>query len=466
MADADEKAPAVKRLQYLLDGRRVRVSDLLEAELLAPGARLRYDRLGQSNYATVTDGGELELDDGRRFKTPSGAGDAVSGISTPGWNVWRVEDSGRLLDDLRQELLALAAADAPQGQTPEPVDDVPDHEPDAAAHALAQERYVFLAQARATAQEGKPTAMSVRDLLERWGASRRGAVISQGIEADLANHGLTAQPDFRMIGLDGQVALQMQALRYETPQPADANGEEELPREIRRTVGTLASASGGVTSVTRDATITEALTKMLLDDYSQLAVLSSPRQLAGAVTWKSITEARNVKPDATVRDALVAAEPVAYDRDLREILPQLQENGYVFVKGSTNTIDGVVTTTDVVGLYGEVEEPFLLLGELDLALRAVITSTFAPGEINDVCNPDRDGEAALEKLSFGDYQRVLENPECWKKLGWALDRVVFTRRLEEIREFRNDFMHYNPDPDRAVIPKLREIIKVVRRYSA
>jgi len=61
---------------------------------------------------------------------------------------------------------------------------------------------------------------------------------------------------------------------------------------------------------------------------------------------------------------------------------------------------------------------------------------------------------------------VLENAACWAKLGWALDRGVFMKRLEQIREFRNDFMHYNPDPDRTVIPMLREMIKVVRRYSA
>jgi len=139
---------------------------------------------------------------------------------------------------------------------------------------------------------------------------------------------------------------------------------------------------------------------MQLDDYSQLAVLSG-RRLEGTVTWKSIAEARNVNAQATVRDALVAAEPVSYDRDLREILPELQQTGYVFVRGATNAIDGIVTATDVVGLYGEVEEPFLLLGELDLTLRAVIVATFTSQEINALCNPDQDADTTVDKLSFG-----------------------------------------------------------------
>jgi CBS domain-containing protein len=388
--------------------------------------------------------------------------------------VWVVEGSGRVLDELRQDLLARAAAEEPQGEAPEPTEGAgAGLAPGTDGQASAQERYRFLTKARQRAEKGEPVEMSVRDLLEHWGASRRGSVVSQAIDADLANHGLTAVPNYRMIGLDGPLSLRMQALPDDEPalpdeqqQPPVPDGEQELTRELRRTVGTLRSASGGVAAVSRDASITEALTTMLLDDYSQLAVLSGPRQLVGAVTWKSIAEARNVTAEATLRDALVGAEPVSYDRDLREILPELQETGYVFVKGATNTIDGIVTTTDVVGLYGEVEEPFLLLGELDLALRAVVVATFTPREINALCNPDGDADAAVDKLSFGDYQRVLENPGCWGQIGWALDRGVFMRRLEEIREFRNDFMHYNPDPDRAVIPKLREMIKVVRRYSA
>lgn len=468
MTEHSDQAPEPKRLQYLLNGRRVKVGDLLEAGLLAAGDTLRYDRLGQPHIATVTAAGELELADGRRFKTPSGAGDAVSGISTPGWDVWIVESTGRPLDDLRQELLALAARE-PQDEQPAPAEPVePGLVPKADGQAAAHERYLFLARVRETAAKGEPVEMTVRDLLERWGASRRGAVISQVIDADLANHGLTTVPDYRMIGLDGPVSLQMQTLQSageEQPQPPVPGGEEELTRELRRTVGTLPSASGGVAAVSRDSSITEALTIMQLDDYSQLAVLSG-RRLEGAVTWKSITEARNVNAEATLRDALVAAEPVPYDRDLREILPELQQTGYVFVRGATNAIDGIVTATDVVGLYGEVEEPFLLLGELDLTLRAVIVTTFTAQEINDLCNPDSDADAAADKLSFGDYQRVLENPACWAKLGWALDRRVFMERLEQIREFRNDFMHYNPDPDRTVIPRLREMINVVRRYSA
>ena len=51
------------RAKYLIDGRRVRVSDLLDAGLLQPGARLRFarNRIGSPHYATVMEKGRIRL---------------------------------------------------------------------------------------------------------------------------------------------------------------------------------------------------------------------------------------------------------------------------------------------------------------------------------------------------------------------------------------------------------------------
>lgn len=67
---------------------------------------------------------------------------------------------------------------------------------------------------------------------------------------------------------------------------------------------------------------------------------------------------------------------------------------------------------------------------------------------------------------MGDYQRVLENPERWKKLGWPLDRSIFIKRLDELRIVRNNVTHFNPDPVPAgTVEKLRSILKLLRDYA-
>lgn len=66
---------------------------------------------------------------------------------------------------------------------------------------------------------------------------------------------------------------------------------------------------------------------------------------------------------------------------------------------------------------------------------------------------------------MGDYQRALENPGSWAKLGWPLDRVAFVKRLDELRGVRNDVMRFNPDPVPAdSVEKLRNILGMLRQY--
>lgn len=82
-----------------------------------------------------------------------------------------------------------------------------------------------------------------------------------------------------------------------------------------------------------------------------------------------------------------------------------------------------------------------------------------------------------DDMTMGHYQRVLENPECWSTLGWALDRTAFIGQLDELRQVRNDVLHFNPDgvPDGAVenlrrmlglIPRVRVIGGLVRAIQA
>ncbi len=65
-------------------------------------------------------------------------------------------------------------------------------------------------------------------------------------------------------------------------------------------------------SVAPDASFEEAITLMLIQDFSQLAVMSGPRDLKGAVSWKSIAKARNADRDAKLSAAIVKSDPVPY----------------------------------------------------------------------------------------------------------------------------------------------------------
>jgi hypothetical protein len=90
-------------------GRRLLVSDLLEAGLLRSGDALTWERprLGRTYRASVLENGGIELEDGRQFSSPSVAAmRAAEAPAVDGWYAWRVDRlQGRLLNDLRIELV-------------------------------------------------------------------------------------------------------------------------------------------------------------------------------------------------------------------------------------------------------------------------------------------------------------------------------------------------------------------------
>jgi hypothetical protein len=219
-----------------------------------------------------------------------------------------------------------------------------------------------------------------------------------------------------------------------------------------------------VTSVGPHSTVEEAITKMLLNDFSQLAVLSGPRNPRGAVTWRSIAQAMHQKTDATVADALEPhVEVVPYDRDLFEVLPALLQRGFVLVQNESKKIAGIVTTADVAQRYGDMATPFFQLGELDQTLRWILSRAFDIQTVQQLCN--KTTVTSFDQLSIGDYQRVLENKDAWKTLGWPLDRAAFISRLEEIRLIRNKVMHFHPDPvPEDAVDKLRMFNTLLHQY--
>ena len=85
-------------------GTRESVADLLEAGLVVVGIRLVMTHGGKEHYATVVEGGVLDVD-GHREETPSGAARHVTGGSYNGWTVWSVVD-GESLAALRWRLRA------------------------------------------------------------------------------------------------------------------------------------------------------------------------------------------------------------------------------------------------------------------------------------------------------------------------------------------------------------------------
>ncbi|MEH0972813.1 CBS domain-containing protein [Micromonospora sp. CPCC 205546] len=454
------------RRELLINGRRVRIADLIDARLLAPGTELTYQqRIGETPHrATVTARGQLRLRDGREFDTPSRAAATVAGVrAVPGWAVWHVQPGGQTLHQLRLKLLKDVTEEVTSDQTQEEAEAV-------------RRRFSALEEARTEAEAGKPRTLTVREFIKYWSLHDRDRAANVQIDADLANHGLTTVPDFRAVSLDKTIRIVALPDDGTADTEAPTDGGKPTPSDINEesvdiglTLGNLLPGDMSLVSVPPTASFERAITAMQVDDFSQLAVLADPHTLDGAVTWESIAAARHRDRAATFSDAIDrrARERVFdYDTRLLDVLETLQQDGFIFVRDDQKKISGIITAADVVRKYDDTATPFFLIGEIDQELRHLLQNTFDEETVRQACVSAKLNFKSFDSMSIGQYQAVLDNPECWKQLDWPLDRKTFIARLDELRKVRNNVMHFNPDPVRPTeVRKLRNFLRLIRQYG-
>lgn len=309
-----------------------------------------------------------------------------------------------------------------------------------------------------------PSRETVRTFLLWFGAERRGYNVIRRVRSTLKRHGLTTSPDFEYTWLDGTIAF-LTALADGSGPAAAASGTASTDPTFR--IGRLDAANKAPIAVRPDATLQQAVTIMLTNDFSQLPVMTGPRELKGMVSWKTIGSRLALKrPCVNVRDAMEPAQVVSVDESLFDAIARIASHDYVLVQAADKTYTGIVTASDFNFQFQALAEPFLLVGEIENGLRRILHQKFNLKELEEAKAPGDDGRTieSPSDLTLGEYVRLIEPEKRWKKLKIEIDRVEFLQRLNRVREVRNDVMHFDPDglsPDDLIF--LREFAQFLKR---
>lgn len=324
----------------------------------------------------------------------------------------------------------------------------------------------FLTEAKDKAKTD-PLQVQIRDLLEAWGSSRRSHSAVARIEQDLRQNGLQTDPPFTSGWIGGEVRLVPLAIHESSNGKVASNEPPEMStQEATLMVGSLPSANQGICSIQPQDTLLKAQSLMMQHDYSQLAVISGKRTVVGAITWESIAQAR-LRGQDSIDECTEKCEIVDYEAPLLPEIPRITSNGYVLVS-RLKRVCGIVTTSDLSDEFSRLAKPFLLLGEIERRLRITVSATFTGLELQEFRDP-QDKNRAIESasdLTFGEYVRLLEKPDNWNRLGWPADRKVFLSGLIQVRDVRNEVMHFSPDPlDSNQITHLENFIGWLRQLQ-
>ncbi|HUY09173.1 MAG TPA: hypothetical protein VMW80_06945 [Candidatus Dormibacteraeota bacterium] len=323
---------------------------------------------------------------------------------------------------------------------------IDESEPPAEAEVPSAEegRDAFLRQA-AEAAKTEPVVTSVRNLIGLWGWLRRGSFVTAQVTKDLHALGLTTSPPITEVGLDDRVRL----IRWTKSVTSCSADEPRRTAGVR--IGSLPSATRGLVWVHPEDSLQKAQTLMLINDFSQLAVMRAPADVPGAITWESVAKALlRSKTVADARSARVEATLVWRNSDLLQAIPSIVAAGFVFVADRGREVTGIVTTADLSQQFADLAGPFMLLNEIEVRLRIAIGSAFSVKELASVKDPD-DAKAvvSVDDLSLGELTRLLDPGKHWERLEWRLDRKEFLAALQRVRRIRNEVMHFSPDPLRS-----------------
>jgi CBS domain-containing protein len=330
-------------------------------------------------------------------------------------------------------------------------------------------------------KSGRKTSAKVRTLLDWFGAQRRRQAVVGAIRDALAEAGLRTDPDFEHAYIDERVTF----LASET-EPAPTASTPLVPIDSADTlaletvvqpsvtdptyrIGKLKSANTPVVSVKPDDPINHTVTLMLHRDFSQLPIMTGPRDVKGMVSWRSLGSrmALGQKSDRAL-DCMEPHHELDSDTSLFEAIPTIIRRDAVLIRDHAKAICGIVTASDVCEKFRQLTEPFLLLNEVEDHIRGLVTGVFSVAELQAACDPanPRPVKRAAD-LTLGEYLRLLEKPTHWERLGLQLSRLAFCDYLRQVLRIRNDVMHFDPDglePDE--LSALRDFVDFLRRLRA
>lgn len=347
----------------------------------------------------------------------------------------------------------------------------------------------YLEAIRTNLMSGKHQHRMGQSVLHAFGYVRRRSTAIQQINETLEDLDLISDP-----AIDASMPLRKPRIRFSlkpthdvtsagattestevNPDTLNATSEDDdgdLP-EPGFTVSELKSANTKVEKVAPDATINEAYTRMVLGKYSQLVVAShnKPRQqdIKGIISFHSIAKSFMHGSPVTVADCTASVPYAQSDADLKSVVNDLSANDVILVIGPDKRLQGIVTAWDLAEEFASLVDPFKRLGEIEARLQKLLERRLGKDKVAKFLNDQNDSTdepiEALEELTIGELQRVLEHSGHWNDLELAFDRREFIASLDRVRGYRNRLMHFGDPLSEAEMTLLTNFCDMVREIQ-
>lgn len=206
----------------------------------------------------------------------------------------------------------------------------------------------------------------------------------------------------------------------------------------------------------------EAIALMVAHGYSQLPVLSGSAVVLGVFSYRSFASKaaqetlqslqtdRCAPGDLPVDEFLEEFQFARVSADLPSVFTSMDADNGVLI-GTPTRLQGVLSPMDFLLYLYQVASPFVLLSEIELALRSLINTAVTKEQlitcIKNSLSKAYDAASIptdLTEMTFDNYKTLLNDGRNWELFqpffGGTRPRVA--AKLAEVGSLRNDIFHF------------------------
>ena len=235
-------------------------------------------------------------------------------------------------------------------------------------------------------------------------------------------------------------------------------GRESLA-ELFHLVGQLVPEGQRLAVAPPNMTVAEAIRIMSDHNFSQLPVVAG-RTVLGVFSFRSLAQGllgMQQVPEEVGRlqvDEFVEQFQFVQPSDNWEsILRYLDREDGVLV-GRREQLEGILTPMDVLSYLHRIASPFVMLAEIELSLRRIITACVNEGKLQTCIRnslAQKYGEEGLpvelSEMTFADYVQIIGDGRNWPHFTTVFgegewQRKTTAARLKQVGELRNEVFHF------------------------
>jgi predicted transcriptional regulator len=240
---------------------------------------------------------------------------------------------------------------------------------------------------------------------------------------------------------------------------------KDLASEVFHRINRVIPQDQSLLTVAPRCRAREAVALMQQHGYSQVPVVDNGEVLgvfsfrsfagnAAGTTLDEWTRQKCAPGDLRVDDCLEQFQFARVTEEMVSVFDAMERDNGILI-GTPERLVGVLTPMDFLRYLYKVAIPFVMVSEIELALRALIRIAMSQEEIvvaakyclSNVYGGEDKVPTSLEEMSFDNYQSLISHGDNWTHFDLILGgtRTRVSGKLKEIKAIRNDLFHFKRD---------------------